>query len=95
MFPRLTLATTVCLFPDICIVSFFSARYFDIESIKDKESPLPHMLPSATQFASQVGALGISNEDHVVVYDTVGFMSAPRVYWMFKVKKMDNPLLGG
>ncbi|KAG0053456.1 hypothetical protein BGZ83_001061 [Gryganskiella cystojenkinii] len=60
------------------------ARYFDIEAIKDMENPLPHMMPSATQFASQVGALGISNEDHVVVYDTVGFMSAPRVYWMFK-----------
>ncbi|KAG0346002.1 hypothetical protein BG004_002653 [Podila humilis] len=60
------------------------ARYFDIESIKDKSSDLPHMMPSATQFAEQVGQLGISNDDHVVVYDTVGFFSAPRVYWMFK-----------
>ncbi|KAF9183700.1 hypothetical protein BGZ51_003849 [Haplosporangium sp. Z 767] len=60
------------------------ARYFDIESIKDKSSSLPHMMPSAEQFAAQVGELGISNDDHVVVYDTVGFFSAPRVYWMFK-----------
>ncbi|KAF9570154.1 hypothetical protein EC968_002133 [Mortierella alpina] len=60
------------------------ARYFDIESIKDKSSSLPHMMPSAEQFAEQVGELGISNDDHVVVYDTVGFFSAPRVYWMFK-----------
>ncbi|KAF9422656.1 hypothetical protein BGZ94_008510 [Podila epigama] len=60
------------------------ARYFDIESIKDKTSSLPHMMPSAEQFAAQVGELGISNDDHVVVYDTVGFFSAPRVYWMFK-----------
>ncbi|KAF9208211.1 hypothetical protein BGZ59_010744 [Podila verticillata] len=60
------------------------ARYFDIESIKDKSSTLPHMMPSAAQFAQQVGELGISNDDHVVVYDTAGFFSAPRVYWMFK-----------
>ncbi|KAG0266144.1 threonyl-tRNA synthetase [Mortierella polycephala] len=60
------------------------ARYFDIESIKDKSSSLPHMMPSAEQFAAQVGELGISNDDHVVVYDTIGFFSAPRVYWMFK-----------
>ncbi|KAG0096876.1 hypothetical protein BGZ93_003825 [Podila epicladia] len=46
------------------------ARYFDIESIKDKTSSLPHMMPSAAQFAQQVGELGISNDDHVVVYDT-------------------------
>ncbi|KAF9434949.1 hypothetical protein BGZ76_007145 [Entomortierella beljakovae] len=60
------------------------ARYFDIESIKDKSNPLPHMMPTADQFAQQVGELGISNNDHVVVYDTVGFNSAPRVYWMLK-----------
>ncbi|KAF9971621.1 hypothetical protein BGZ73_005413 [Actinomortierella ambigua] len=60
------------------------ARYFDVDTIKDPTNPLPHMMPSAEQFASQVGELGISNNDHVVVYDTVGFFSAPRVYWMFK-----------
>ncbi|KAF9082311.1 hypothetical protein BGX29_003948 [Mortierella sp. GBA35] len=60
------------------------ARYFDIESIKDKTSSFPHMMPTATQFAQQVGELGITNSDHVVVYDTAGFFSAPRVYWMFK-----------
>ncbi|KAF9175078.1 hypothetical protein BGX21_001551 [Mortierella sp. AD011] len=60
------------------------ACYFDIESIKDKTSSLPHMMPTAHQFAEQVGELGISNDDHVVVYDTVGFNSAPRVYWMLK-----------
>lgn len=61
------------------------ARFFDIEDIKDKKSEYPHMLPNASQFADQVGDLGISNIDHVVVYDTVGFSSAPRVYWMLKV----------
>ncbi|KAI8596477.1 Rhodanese-like domain-containing protein [Dissophora ornata] len=60
------------------------ARFFDIESIKDQTSNLPHMMPTASQFATQVGELGISNDDHVVVYDTVGFNSAARTYWMLK-----------
>lgn len=70
--------------PEPC---YFLARYFDIESIKDKTSKFPHMMPTATQFAQQVGELGITNNDHIVVYDTAGFFSAPRVYWMFKVIK--------
>jgi thiosulfate/3-mercaptopyruvate sulfurtransferase len=47
------------------------------------------MMPTATQFAQQVGELGITNNDHIVVYDTPGFFSAPRVYWMFKVLKKE------
>jgi hypothetical protein len=29
--------------------------------------------------------MGISQDDHVVVYDTAGVFSACRVYWTFKV----------
>ncbi len=43
------------------------------------------MLPSAHQFEQQVGSLGISSSDHVVIYDTMGVASACRVYWTFKV----------
>ncbi|EOD81175.1 Thiosulfate sulfurtransferase, rhodanese [Grimontia indica] len=62
------------------------AVYFDFDGeIYDKSSSLPHMLPSEEQFENAVGALGISNDDHIVVYDTAGIFSAPRVWWMFKV----------
>ncbi len=61
------------------------AGFFDIEEICDKASPLPHMLPSAVGFAAAVGALGISNDDHVVLYDGTGFASAAaRGWWMFR-----------
>ncbi|WP_035024619.1 sulfurtransferase [Enterovibrio calviensis] len=61
------------------------AVYFDFDAeIVDKSSPLPHMLPSPEQFEQAVSALGISNEDTVVVYDSAGIFSAPRVWWMFK-----------
>ena len=61
------------------------AAFFDIDSICDPDSSLPHMLPSPALFARSVSALGIGNNSHVVVYDTVGLYSAARVWWMFRV----------
>ena len=61
------------------------AAFFDIDSVCDPDSSLPHMLPSAALFARSVSALGIGNDSHVVVYDTVGLYSAARVWWMFRV----------
>jgi len=46
---------------------------------------LPHMLPGPTQFGDAVGALGIGDGDTVVVYDTTGLFSAPRVWWTFRL----------
>ena len=62
------------------------AVYFDLDAIADQESPLPHMLPSAEQFAQAIAALGLSDTDTVVVYDASGInQSAPRAWWMFRV----------
>lgn len=58
---------------------------FDIDDVKDPDNPLPHMVPDAATFAMKVGALGISSNDHVVVYDVYGMMSAARVWWMFRL----------
>lgn len=60
------------------------AVYFDIDEIADTASSLPHMFPSGDRFAEKVGALGISNGHHVVVYDGFGLLSAARVWWMFR-----------
>ncbi len=60
------------------------AQFFDIDQIADRSSKLPHMLPSAADFGAAVGALGIGNEDEVVIYDGAGIFSAPRVWWTFR-----------
>ncbi|KAL9555146.1 hypothetical protein PS6_003009 [Mucor atramentarius] len=60
------------------------SQFFGIDTIKDTSNDLPHMLPSPDNFADAVGKLGISENDHVVVYDTAGVFSACRVYWTFK-----------
>ncbi|KAK9844579.1 hypothetical protein WJX74_004217 [Apatococcus lobatus] len=60
------------------------ARYFDLNGVADHSQDLPHMLPSATQFAAAMDALDIANDSTVVVYDGAGIFSAPRILWTFK-----------
>ena len=66
------------------------AMHFNIEDIADPDTALPHMLPSSELFANKVGALGIKNENHIVVYDVYGMQSAARVWWMFRVFGHNN-----
>lgn len=74
------------------------AVHFDIDTVADRSSPLPHMLPDAHSFALAVGALGISLGLRIVVYDSLGLFSAPRVWWTFRtfgasdVKLLDGGL---
>jgi thiosulfate/3-mercaptopyruvate sulfurtransferase len=62
-----------------------SAVFFDIDAISDNSNPLPHMLPSPEAFAEAVGGLGIDENQKIIVYDSVGLGSAPRVWWTFKI----------
>lgn len=61
------------------------AQFFDIKKISDQATDLPNMLPPEAQFAAQMGEMGISNDHHVIAYDTHGIFSAPRAWWMFRV----------
>ncbi len=66
------------------------AVLIDIEEVCDHSSDLPHMLPTPDDFASKVGALGIGNDHKIVVYDSQGVRTSPRVWWMFRVFGHDN-----
>ena len=59
------------------------AVFFDIDGVADTASDLPHMLPAPADFARMVGALGISADMTIVIYDELGLFSAPRVWWTF------------
>ena len=61
------------------------AVFFDIDLISDQQSALPHMAPEPAVFAEAVGALGISPQDTVVIYDDQGCFSAARVWWTFRL----------
>lgn len=58
---------------------------FDIDKIADKSSPLPHTLPAADQFQSQMQDLGLENDDHVIVYCDSVFLSSARAWWMLRL----------
>lgn len=65
------------------------AVFFDLDECRDKGAKYgEQMLPSAAEFEDHVSALGISNDDHVVIYDNnamLGLFSAPRVWFLFRV----------
>lgn len=60
------------------------AVFFDLDAISDRDSALPHMMPTPEAFGAAVGTLGLSVDDQIVVYDTAGLFSAARVWWMLK-----------
>ncbi len=69
------------------------AVYFDINDICDHSTDLPHMMPGPEQFGKQVGALGIGENDTIVVYDGTGLYSAPRVWWSFLIFGTKNAFI--
>ena len=60
------------------------AVFFDIDAISDPATDLPHMLPTPEAFASAAGALGLSREAEIVVYDSFGVRSAARAWWTLR-----------
>lgn len=57
------------------------AVYFDLDEVSDRSSPLPHMIASPEQFARQMGEMGISESDDIVIYDGPGLFSSARIWW--------------
>ena len=66
------------------------AVFFDIDTVCDHSSDLPHMLAGPTEFGKAAGKLGISDTDTIVVYDGAGLSSAPRVWWNFRIMGAKN-----
>jgi len=61
------------------------ARRFDFDNeIRDKNTNLPHMMPSPEFFTEAMQKLGINKDSAIVVYDYVGVYSSPRAWWMFR-----------
>lgn len=72
------------------------ARFFDIDEIADLRSDLPHMVPPVEKFMARMRAMGVGDGHQVVVYDSQGIFSAPRVWWLFRLMgKPDIAVLDG
>jgi thiosulfate/3-mercaptopyruvate sulfurtransferase len=62
---------------------------FDIDAVSDHTVDLPHMLASPAEFATAMRRLGVDAAATVIVYDSEGLFSAPRVWW--NLRAMGHP----
>jgi thiosulfate/3-mercaptopyruvate sulfurtransferase len=60
-------------------------------AVSDPDRPKRSMSrPSAEWFAAKIGALGVSNDNYVILYDRRESMWAARLWWMFRTFRFDN-----
>ena len=60
------------------------AVFLDIDALSDHSDPAPHMLPSAAEFGSAMAALGIGQDDRIIVYDNSPLRTAARGWFMLR-----------
>jgi thiosulfate/3-mercaptopyruvate sulfurtransferase len=58
--------------------------FFDIDKLSDESTPLPHMLPRPDAFSRSMSALGLNDQQTIVIYEQEGVFSAPRAWWMLR-----------
>ncbi|CAN5295634.1 3-mercaptopyruvate sulfurtransferase [soil metagenome] len=61
------------------------ALYMDLTGLVDTASPFANTIPSAEKFANSMQALGIGDDDRVVVYDNSPHRTATRGWWLFRL----------
>lgn len=66
------------------------AIFFDLSVVADPDNPLPRKAPPPRVFAEEMGRLGITEDTHVVAYDTLGLYSAARVWWLLNLYGHDR-----
>ena len=66
------------------------AVFFDIDTIADLSTGLPHMLPKPEALAQAMTALGLGDGMRFVVYDALGLYAAARVWWTLRAYGVDE-----
>jgi thiosulfate/3-mercaptopyruvate sulfurtransferase len=61
------------------------AVFADIDALSDETAPYPHTLPAPDVLAARLGALGLSSDHTIIVYDSSAQnFSAPRLWFMLR-----------
>lgn len=73
------------------------AQFFDIDDIASKgpdlnPKNLKHMMPPKQLFAAAMDAMGITNEDHIILYGTKGCVSLTGMNLASKFNWKDKPI---
>jgi len=64
------------------------ARFLDLDTLKDFDSPVPAALPTAEQFAARIADIGVNDGDRVVIYDDSGVKTSARAWFIFRMHGM-------
>jgi len=70
-----------------------NSNFFDLDKNSNADTNLPHMLPSKEDWEIIVSKLGISNSDHIIVYDNSDIFSSCRVWYTFLYFGHDSKLI--
>lgn len=60
------------------------AVFMNLADLRDTDSDLPMMLPSAEKFASRMQSLGLGDGSRIVLYDNSPHHTAARAWWMLR-----------
>jgi thiosulfate/3-mercaptopyruvate sulfurtransferase len=61
------------------------AVFMNLAELRDTDSDLPNMLPSAEKFASRMQALGLGDGSRIVLYDSSPWHTSARAWWMLRL----------
>lgn len=60
------------------------AVFMNLGELRDTDTDLPMMLPTAEKFASRMQSLGLGDGSRIVLYDTSPWHTAARAWWMLR-----------
>lgn len=61
------------------------ARFLDLASFTDPDSPVPSAIPNAGQFTQRMAKLGIAPNDRIVIYDDSAVKTSARAWFILRL----------
>jgi thiosulfate/3-mercaptopyruvate sulfurtransferase len=61
------------------------ARFLDLATLIDPDSPVPAAVPTGAQFATRMAALGVNDGDRLVIYDDSAVKTSARAWFIARM----------
>ena len=61
------------------------ARFLDLPTLIDPDSPVPAAVPTGAQFADRMQALGVNDGDRMVIYDDSAVKTSARAWFIARI----------